>query len=85
MRVCDQNFCDFLLEIGSGIIESLKIPDNWKTNDICTTIYGSVIHKNHDLSNRVILSCHNEDVYRLNDKILDKMNNKQKINLKVKV
>ena len=31
---------------GSGIIKSLKIPDNWKTNDICTMIYGSVTQVN---------------------------------------
>ena len=67
------------MKIGSGINESLKIFDNWKTNDICTTIYGSVINENYDLSNRAILSCHNEDVYRLNDKISHKIHNKQKI------
>ena len=26
-------------------------------------IYGSVINENDELSNRAILSCHNEDVY----------------------
>ena len=65
MRARDQRFCEFLLKIGSGIIKSLKIPDNWKTNDICTTIYGSVINENDDLSNRAILSCHNQDVYNI--------------------
>ena len=67
------------MKIGSGIIKSLKIPDNWKNNDICTTIYGSVIDENDNLSNRAILSGHDEDVYRLNDKILHKIHNKQKI------
>ena len=44
-----------------------------------TTIYASVIDENDDLSNRAILSYHNKNVYRLSDKILDKINNKQKI------
>ena len=39
MRACDQIFCAFLLKIGSVIIKSLKIPDNWKTNDIFVQRY----------------------------------------------
>ena len=76
MRACDQIFCDFLLKIGSGIIKPFRISDNWKSNDICTMIYRSVIYENDDLSNRAILSCDNEDVYRLNDKTVDRINNK---------
>ena len=79
MRSCDQDFSEFRLKIGNGVINSFKIPENWKSSDICTTIYGSTISERDNLSNHAILSCHNDDVYRLNDKILKKINNQGKI------
>lgn len=69
MRTCDEKFSIFLLKIGNGFIKSLKIPENWKTDDICSSIYGTTISENDDLSRCAILSCHNDDVYKLNDRI----------------
>lgn len=38
-----------------------------------TKIYGNNIKPDEDLSHKIILSSHNEDVYRINNKILDKI------------
>lgn len=48
-------------------------------DDVCDKIYGSVITKDIDITNRAILSCHNEDIYKLNDKILKKIQSEEKI------
>ena len=47
MRSCDQDFSEFLSEIGKGVINLFKIPPNWKGDDICTKTYGSRI-TDHD-------------------------------------
>ena len=47
MRSCNHDFSEFLLKIGNGVITSFKIPGNWKSSDICTTIYGPTI-SDHD-------------------------------------
>ena len=57
-----------------------KTNKNWKSNGICTTIYGSKIIKyNINLSNCVKLSWHNNYVNKLNNKIFLKINTKKKI------
>lgn len=38
MRSENEDFQKFLLNIGDGNIRSMKIPDEWLTNDICSTI-----------------------------------------------
>ena len=57
-----------------------KIPENWKSNDICTIKCFTIT--NHDkLSNPTVLSRHNDDVYRLSEKIFKKINNQEKVYL----
>lgn len=50
MRNTNKKFASFLLEIGNGSIPYLKIPENWKTDDVCTQVYGNNIELNEDLS-----------------------------------
>lgn len=43
---------------------------SWKSLDIIRDIYNKSITSNTDLSDRIILACHNDDVRALNNKIL---------------
>jgi ATP-dependent DNA helicase PIF1 len=79
MRNNNQEFASFLLSIGNGSIPVLKIPESWKTNDICTKIYGTNIKLTEDLSDKIILSSHNDDIYKINDKILNKIDSPSKV------
>ena len=73
MRNSDKIFSSFLLKIGNGSVKSFEIPELWKTDDICSNIYGDIISPEEDLSDKIILSSHNEDIYKINNKILDKI------------
>lgn len=78
MRSENEDFQKFLLNIGDGNISSMKIPDEWLTNDICSTIYGKELNTENDLTSRIILCCHNNDVNNINNKILSKLNTEEK-------
>ena len=73
MRSESNKFSKFLLKIGEGKIENFEIPESWKTDKICDDIYGDKITINDDLTEKIILSSHNEDIYKINKKILDKL------------
>ena len=68
IRSLNENFSSFLLKIGEGKIKNFSILENWKTDDVCTKIYGEKINPNDDLCNKVILSTHNSNVFELKEK-----------------
>lgn len=68
IRCENEDFPSLLIPIGEGNIEKFIIPNNWKTDDICLTIFSNInISKCLD---HVILAAHNDDVNFLNNKIL---------------
>ena len=69
LRSIDSTFSSFLLEIGDGRIKNFKIPDSWKSIDVCSDIYKDINTK--EIENSVILAPHNEEIDKLNNKILD--------------
>ena len=73
MRASDNKFCKFLLNIGDGNIENFEIPGDWKTTDICSKIYGDNLTQTDSVLDRVILSGHNENIHKINKKILNKL------------
>ena len=79
LRNIDEKFSNLLLKIGDGDITKFKIPDGWKTNDICKKIYGNINKDTINICKKsVILACHNEDVYRLNNKIIQFLDGESK-------
>jgi hypothetical protein len=75
MRSLNINFSKLLLEVGEGKIKKFKIPEEWRTNDICSKIFG---HRIDFSLNSVILTTHNEYTYFLNNKILHQMEGETK-------
>lgn len=73
MRNDNQMFNKLLLNIGDGVIKEFKIPLKWQTNDVATKIYGEKIAVNYDLSRKIILTGYNEDVHKINEKILNEL------------
>lgn len=71
IRSSDVEHANWLLDIGNGIINNLEIPECWKSSDIIQDIYNKSISSNADLSDRIILACHNDNVRTLNNKILN--------------
>ena len=69
IRCQDNKFSTLLLLIGEGKLNKFDIPEEWKTNDICTKIYKNI--SNNDWTTRVILCPYNEDVNKLNKKVLN--------------
>ena len=68
IRLINNEFSKFLLKLGEGEINPFIIPDSWKTNNICLKMFKNI--NKTDISNRVILAPHNEDIQRLNNDIL---------------
>ena len=64
MRASDKDFCKFLKNIGDGNVDNFEISDVWKTNDICSKIYGDNLKQTDSVFDRVILSDHNENNYK---------------------
>ena len=73
MRARDSNHAKWLLDVGDRTIPSIFIPEEWRTDDIVAAIYGDTVNFSDELSNRVILACHNDDVRSLNKKVLSTM------------
>lgn len=67
VRSKDEKFSSFLLKIGKGLINPFIIPENWKTDDVCSTLYGGINTKYW--INRVILCPHNEDTRIINNRV----------------
>ena len=72
-------FSKFLLEIGDKHVSSLSISGKWKVDNIYEKIYGSTITDKEDLSDRAILSGHNQDIYQLNNEVLKRIDSTEKI------
>lgn len=74
MRCNEEEFAKFLLDIGEGKVKNFTIPNEMKTDNVCSNIY-----KNTNISdwhNRVILAAHNDDINRLNIKVLKYLDGK---------
>ena len=75
VRSIDINFSSFLLHIGEGLfftfVDELVVSDSWKTEDVCSEVFENI---NEETSvNKVILAYHNEDVRKINNKVLNEM------------
>ena len=68
MRSINDKFSSLLLDIGNGKIDKFIIPEEWKVDDICERMYKDINKKS--IINSIILTSHNEDVDKLNEKIL---------------
>lgn len=80
IRSINQEFSNLLLKIGNGDIDKFEIPDNWKCTDVCNKIFSNINNNFNDSSRtKVILACHNNDVDKLNYKILQFINQPLKI------
>ena len=74
VRCIDKEFSELLLKIGDVKIENFIIPESWKTDDVCSKIYGNV--NNNNIENSVILTPHNKEIDQMNSKFLKLMNGK---------
>ena len=45
MRSTNDNFSNFLLDIGDGKIEKFSIPNEWKVEDVCKKMYDNINKK----------------------------------------
>ena len=70
LRSIDKKFPELLLKIGDGQINNFIIPESWKTADVFSKIYGNM---KNNIENSVILAPHNEEIDKLNSKILNMM------------
>lgn len=75
MRTASVTHSKWLLSVGDGSIERVLIPENWRSEDVCKDIYGTIIDSKEDLSNKAILAGHNDNVNNLNGKVLKKIDN----------
>ena len=68
LRSIDKKFPERLLKRGDGQINNFVIPESWKTADVFSKIYGNM---KNNIENSVILATHNEEIDKLNSKILN--------------
>ncbi|XP_031778423.1 uncharacterized protein LOC116416077 [Nasonia vitripennis] len=69
-------FIDGPGEIGEGKVDTFKIPQKWKTTDVCNEIYKN-INLGASVSS-VILAPHDEDIKILNNKVLKLLHGESK-------
>lgn len=77
IRSSDAKFSKFLMKIGDGELSNFRVPDTWKTDNICLNIFRNI--NSSDCRNRVILSSHNDNVRRLNKKFLSYLEGDEKV------
>ena len=77
LRSINSTFSSQLLDVGEGRIDKFVIPQTSKTDDVCEKVFGNIMFEN--CSNSVILASHNQDVRKLNNKILKFLDNEEKI------
>lgn len=76
VRSIDKIFSDFLLDVGNGKILSLDISP-WRVSDVSKKIFSDINH-NANVHNSVILTSHNVDVNKINNTILNYIDEEQK-------
>lgn len=85
MRVINgaEQFSNWLLQFGNGELKELAIEESIACKDLATWFFEDVEDLSKDLINRIILSPQNDEVNRMNEKILSKIPGDEKVSYSI--